>query len=47
MFNVAEYTFSRFKLVWAEQGDFGCAVVGLSGDKPFVPDHKIHDDSIR
>jgi hypothetical protein len=41
MFNVAEYTFSRFKLVWAEQGDFGCAVVGMSGDKPFVPDHKI------
>jgi hypothetical protein len=41
MFNVGEYTFSPHKLVWAEQGEFGCAVVGEIGDKPFVPDHKI------
>jgi hypothetical protein len=41
MFAIAEYTFAPFKLVWAEQGAFGCAVVANSGDKPFVPDHKI------
>jgi len=28
-------------VVWAEQGDFGAAVVGMIGDQPIVPDHKI------
>ena len=41
MFNVGEYTFSPHKVVWAEQGEFGCAVVGEVGGKPVVPDHKI------
>jgi hypothetical protein len=41
MFNVAEYTFAPVKVVWAEQGDFGCAVVRSNGEKPLIPDHKI------
>jgi hypothetical protein len=28
MFNVGEYTFAPYKVVWAEQGEFGCAVIG-------------------
>jgi len=41
MFNIAEYTFAPFKVVWAEQGNFGAAVVGTVRDQPIVPDHKI------
>jgi hypothetical protein len=41
MFNIGEYTFAPYKVVWAEQGDFGCAVVDTLGDKSIVPDHKI------
>src|SRR5207253_1941288 len=41
MFNIAEYTFAPIKVVWAEQGDFGCAVVQSIEDKPLIPDHKI------
>ncbi|OIO91480.1 MAG: hypothetical protein AUJ92_16525 [Armatimonadetes bacterium CG2_30_59_28] len=36
MFNVGEYTFNACKVVWAEQGDFGCAVVGSRDGKPVV-----------
>jgi Eco57I restriction-modification methylase len=41
MFNVAEYTFAPIKVVWAEQGAFGCAVVTPTGDRTLIPDHKI------
>jgi hypothetical protein len=41
MFNVAEYTFAPVKVVWAEQGDFGCVVVRSNEEKPLIPDHKI------
>ena len=41
MFNIGEYTFAPYKVVWAEQGEFGCAVVGEVAGKPLVPDHKI------
>lgn len=41
MFNIADHTFAPHKVVWAEQGDFGCAVVSSLGDHPVVPDHKI------
>jgi hypothetical protein len=41
MFNVGEYTFAPYKVVWAEQGEFGCAVIGTLDEKPLVPDHKV------
>ncbi|PQJ08918.1 SAM-dependent methyltransferase [Flavipsychrobacter stenotrophus] len=47
IYNVGDYTFSPFKVVWAEQsGNFCSAVAGsanvpLIGSRPFVPDHKI------
>jgi hypothetical protein len=47
IYNVGPYTFAPFKVLWAEQsGNFCAAVAGsaetpLSGNRPFVPDHKI------
>jgi len=46
IYNVGEYTFSPWKVIWAEQGTFRAAVIGseevpLMGLRPFVPDHKI------
>lgn len=46
IYNVGNYTFAPWKVVWAEQGKFGAAVIGaasvpLQGEKPFVPDHKL------
>lgn len=46
IYNVGAYTFAPYKVVWAEQGKFGAAVVSaasvpLLGERPFVPDHKL------
>ncbi|MFD2785054.1 Eco57I restriction-modification methylase domain-containing protein [Hymenobacter rubripertinctus] len=46
VYSVGSYTFAPYKVVWAEQGTFGAAVVThapvpLQGEKPFVPDHKL------
>lgn len=47
VYNVGEYTFAPYKVVWAEQSRvFKAAVaanakVPLVGPRPFVPDHKI------
>lgn len=46
IYNVGDYSFSPWKVIWAEQGGFCAAVVGSStvpliGSRPFVPDHKI------
>ncbi|WP_263322299.1 hypothetical protein [Endozoicomonas sp. Mp262] len=48
IYNVGDYTFSPYKVIWAEQsGKFAAAVVGqkdtpLKGEVPFIPDHKIY-----
>ncbi|MBT9395609.1 N-6 DNA methylase [Hymenobacter sp. NST-14] len=46
IYTVGNYTFAPYKVVWAEQGKFGAAVVTsapvpLQGNKPFIPDHKL------
>lgn len=47
VYNVGEYSFAPYKVIWAEQsGKFSAAVathgdVPLLGERPFVPDHKI------
>ena len=42
MFNVSDFTFARWKVVWREQAsELTCAVVGRSEGKPVVPDHKL------
>ena len=47
IYNVGAYTFAPYKVIWAEQsGAFKAAVaaagaVPLSGERPYVPDHKI------
>lgn len=46
VYNVGNYTFSPWKVIWAEQKDFCAAVVSTSetpliGNRPFIPDHKI------
>lgn len=46
IYNVGDYTFSPWKVIWGEQKDFCAAVVScdsvpLAGLRPFVPDHKI------
>ncbi len=46
IYNVGDYTFSPYKVIWAEQKDFCAAVVSesntpLIGNRPFVPDHKV------
>ncbi len=48
IYNVGNYTFSPYKVIWAEQsGKFESAVVSskempLRGIQPYVPDHKIY-----
>lgn len=48
VYNVGDYTFSKYKVIWAEQsGKFSSAVatnkvVPLVGERPYVPDHKIY-----
>lgn len=42
MFNVGEYTFAPYKVVFREiASEFTCAVVGSIDGKPIVPDHKL------
>ena len=46
IYNVGDYTFSPWKVIWAEQKDFCAAVVSgvdmsIIGQKPFIPDHKV------
>lgn len=47
IYNVGPYSFSPYKVVWAEQSGSFCAAVAASapvplvGDRPYVPDHKI------
>jgi hypothetical protein len=46
IYNVGEYTFSPWKVIWAEQKDFCAAVVSKDntpfiGQRPFIPDHKV------
>lgn len=46
IYNVGEYTFSPWKVIWAEQKEFCAAVVSsfdtpLIGHRPFIPDHKV------
>jgi len=47
VYNVGKYTFSPYKVIWAEQsGNFSAAVatnadVPLVGTRPYAPDHKI------
>jgi hypothetical protein len=46
IYNVGEYTFAKWKVIWAEQKDF-CAAVASSttmpirGEQVFIPDHKL------
>lgn len=46
IYNVGDYTFASWKVIWAEQKDFCAAVVSkasvpLGEDCPVVPDHKL------
>lgn len=42
LFNVGDYTFAPWKVVWREQfAWFTAAVVGLKDGKPVIPDHKL------
>lgn len=46
IYNVGDYTFAPWKVIWAEQKDFCAAVVSkafvpLVGNRPVVPDHKL------
>jgi methylase of polypeptide subunit release factors len=42
VFNIGEYTFTPWKVVWREQAwPFTAAVVGPSDEKVVVPDHKL------
>lgn len=47
IYNIGKYTFSPFKVVWAEQsGTFKSAVVTnkdvpIAGNRPYIPDHKV------
>jgi len=46
IYNVGDYTFSPYKVIWAEQKDFCAAVASsyatpLLGQRPFIPDHKV------
>ena len=55
IYNVGDFTFKPWKVVWAEMsGSFSAAVAGMGdvphiGPRPFVPDHKVYfvafDDS--
>ncbi len=48
IYNVGEYTFAPYKVIWAEMtGDFAAAVVGTGsvpgyGPRVYVPDHKLY-----
>ena len=48
IYNVGDYSFSPYKVIWAEQsGKFSSVVVDhsnvpLIGERPYVPDHKIY-----
>jgi len=42
MFNIGDYTFSDYKVVWREvSADFAPAVVGCSNGRPVIPDHTL------
>ena len=42
MFNVGDYTFAPWKVVWREQSAwFTVSVVGSQGQKAIIPDHKL------
>lgn len=42
LFNIGEYTFAPWKVVWREQAlPFRAAVVGPAEDKVVIPDHKL------
>ena len=46
IYNVGEYTFAKWKVIWAEQKDFCAAVVSTKnmpwkGNQVFIPDHKL------
>ena len=42
MFNVGDYSFAPYKVVWREQSAwFTCAVVETDDDRPVMPDHKL------
>jgi len=42
MFNVSNFTFAPWKVVWREQADgFTAAVVGPDKRRPIIPDHKL------
>ena len=48
IYNVGDYTFAPYKVIWAEMtGDFSAAVVGAGnvpgyGKRVYVPDHKLY-----
>lgn len=41
MFNIGDYTFSRYKVVWREQGMKFTVSAVISEDSPIIPDHKL------
>lgn len=42
MYNIGPYTMAKHKVVWREQAsEFTCAVVGSTGRKVVIPDHKL------
>lgn len=46
IYNVGEYTFARWKVIWAEQKEFCAAVASTApmpckGEQVFIPDHKL------
>jgi len=48
VYNVGDYTFAPFKVVWAEQSSvfrsavFESSAVPILGNRPFAPDHKVY-----
>ncbi|KQN57421.1 Eco57I restriction-modification methylase domain-containing protein [Pseudomonas sp. Leaf58] len=48
VYNVGEFTFKPWKVIWAEMsGQFSAAVAGkaevpFKGERPYVPDHKVY-----
>ena len=48
IYNVGDYTFAPYKVIWAEMtGDFSAAVVASGsvpgyGPRVYVPDHKLY-----
>lgn len=42
MFNIGDYTFSQWKVIWREQAkELTCAVIGPKFGKVVIPDHKL------